>query len=170
MLYRINEIKLKPGENKDNIKKNIIKKLGKNGKNVTIDYYRIVKESIDARDKKNIMLSYSIDFSVLPREKVLNLPVAEKSEYVYPEEGSLPLKYRPVVCGFGPAGIFAAIILARKGYRPIVLERGSSIEKRVKDVEEFWTRKTLDEESNVQFGEGGAGTFSDGKLTTNIKD
>lgn len=78
-------------------------------------------------------------------------------------------KFRPVIVGFGPAGMLAGIILSQAGLRPIILERGKDIDARQKDVNEFWTKRRLNEESNVQFGEGGAGTFSDGKLTTGIK-
>ncbi len=162
MYYRINQIKLKPGEPLSRIPK-IIKK--KTGANVT-DWV-IRRESIDARRKDNIRLVYTVDFDC---EENLSIPVAPKVEYFNVTQGEKKMEHRPVVVGFGPCGIFAALILAQRGYNPVIFERGRAMEQRVKDVENFWKTGELDEMSNVQFGEGGAGTFSDGKLTTGIKD
>lgn len=162
MYYRIHQIKLKPGEDKKRIPGKIRKKVGAEVKD-----WIIRRESIDARDKSRIRLVYTVDFSC---EKNLKLSKAPDLEYRPPQNGSVPMEFRPAVAGFGPCGIFAAFLLAEAGYRPLVLERGREMEKRVADVEAFWNTGRLDEESNVQFGEGGAGTFSDGKLTTGIKD
>ncbi|MCI9598686.1 MAG: NAD(FAD)-utilizing dehydrogenase [Firmicutes bacterium] len=162
MYYRIHQIKLKPGEGKAVIPEKIRKKTGARVKD-----WIIRRESIDARDKGAIRLVYTVDFSC---EKRLKLEKAPDLTYRYPEPGSKALAHRPVIVGFGPCGIFAALTLAEMGYRPLVLERGRAMEQRVRDVERFWKEGALDEESNVQFGEGGAGTFSDGKLTTGIKD
>ncbi len=188
--YRINEIKLKIGESKDRIPEHILKRLGRAGRGLKITEYRIVKQSIDARDKGEIMLVYSVDFAVernmaekeraaakaggeerlKASEVVLDLPVVKPAVYALPERGSRKPAGRPVICGFGPCGMFAGLILSSAGYRPIIIERGSSMEKRTEKVRLFWEEGRLDTECNVQFGEGGAGTFSDGKLTTNIKD
>lgn len=90
--------------------------------------------------------------------------------YTFPDSGSIRMNHRPVIIGMGPAGLFCAYMLAKHGYRPIVLERGYDVETRTKAVEEYWQNGILQPESNVQFGEGGAGTFSDGKLNTLVKD
>ncbi|ETJ00619.1 MAG: FAD dependent oxidoreductase, partial [Veillonella dispar DORA_11] len=102
----------------------------------------------------------------LGKEKDISVFAAEDPEPIV--FGSVPLAHRPVVMGFGPAGMLAAFYLAREGYRPIVLERGQDVDTRSHDVETFWKKGIFKPESNVQFGEGGAGTFSDGKLTTRI--
>ncbi len=136
----------------------------------------IAKKSVDARRKQNIKLVYTvcIELKNLEQEKIIaeNNPrvkfkCSEKLKVVY---GDRNLEGRPVVVGFGPAGILASYMLAKHGYRPIVIERGEDIDSRVKRVEQFWNECVLNENSNVQFGEGGAGTFSDGKLVTRIND
>lgn len=136
---------------------------------------KIHKKSIDARDKENLLYVYSLDVTLSQEKKVLKrmekkgVSLVEEQTYRFPSLGT-ENQDRPVIIGFGPAGIFAAYELARQGLRPIVLERGKRISDRQKDVDRFWEEGILDPESNVQFGEGGAGTFSDGKLNTMVKD
>ena len=133
---------------------------------------RLAKKSIDARKKSDVHFLISLDIEANGEEKLLkilkNASAYEKSVYNIPTVSGM--KYRPVIVGFGPAGMFAALVLALAGAKPIVLERGGDVDSRVKAVEEFQSGGKLDTECNVQFGEGGAGTFSDGKLTTGIKD
>lgn len=142
-----------------------------------IERYEIVRKSIDARKKPKIRFSYILDVSLreeaaLLRRMKKNIHVSrsEKAIYALPNPGNERLLYRPVVAGFGPAGIFAALALARKGFAPIILERGEDVDARSRRVEAFWKTGELCEDSNVSFGEGGAGTFSDGKLNTMVKD
>lgn len=161
-MYRIHQIKLKPGEKKSKIPALIQKKTG-----ASVEEWIIRRESVDARNKEQIRLVYTVDFSC---SKKLKLPKAPDLRYRPVKPGSAEMNLRPVIAGFGPCGMFAALVLARQGYRPLVLERGREMAQRVQDVEKFWNTGQLAEESNVQFGEGGAGTFSDGKLTTGIKD
>lgn len=169
-MYRISQIKLGIDEDLKELKIKISKKIKVSESDIL--NIKIVRESIDARNKKDIKLVYTIDFTcrkdIKPNPKI-HLTYSNKYEYQPPKE-NLDKNIRPVVVGFGPSGIFCALILAQCGYRPIVLERGKDVDSRSKDVEEFWTKEILNTESNVQFGEGGAGTFSDGKLTTGIKD
>lgn len=168
-MYRISEIKLRTDEDKSIIPRKIEKKLGKSLHGAKISAWNIVKESLDARDKQNIRWIYTVDFDTEPHIK-LDLKEGGEPEYMCPQAGTEELKNRPVICGFGPAGMFCALILAEQGYRPTVIERGRPVRERAADVERFWKDGILNTESNVQFGEGGAGTFSDGKLTTGIKD
>lgn len=178
-LYRIHQIKIGMNETKGDIPKKIIKKIG--NRNLILTDVEIVKESIDARDKNDIKFVYSVDFRAvtrqnprqyvtIPKNKKNGLEDAPDMRYYDVPAGQLPMIHRPVIVGFGPCGMFAGLTLARRGYAPIILERGNAIEQRVEDVERFWRDGVLNTESNVQFGEGGAGTFSDGKLTTGIKD
>ena len=134
--------------------------------------WHVHRKSVDARHQK-VLFSYVVDCKVKNEKKLLKL----KDVSLTPDEtyhpvmsGEHTLSSRPVVVGFGPAGMFAALILAQYGYKPIVLERGSNVDVRKQKVETFWESGVLDEECNVQFGEGGAGAFSDGKLTTRSKD
>lgn len=138
--------------------------------------FKIVKKSIDARDKTQIFYCYEVDVRVENEEKVLkkskskDILKAPKEEYSFSVTGTKKMKHRPVIVGSGPAGLFTAYMLAKYGYKPLILERGEKVEDRIKTVEKFWKEGVLNPESNVQFGEGGAGTFSDGKLNTSVKD
>ena len=147
-----------------NINDNDIKKL------------KIIKKSIDARKKDNIFYVYEVDIETDKEEKILSKNKSSdifktpNEEYHFPKSGQEQLKYRPIIVGSGPAGLFAAYLLAENKYYPIIIERGEKIEDRVKTIDDFWKNNCLNPESNVQFGEGGAGTFSDGKLNTLVKD
>lgn len=141
-----------------------------------IQEIKIKKRSIDARKKDQLLFIYTVEAVVNQEKKVLHkakspdIQMARPQQYRFPAPGSERLRGRPVIIGFGPAGLFAGLMLARSGYQPLILERGEEIAVRNQKVEQFWKGGLLDPESNVQFGEGGAGTFSDGKLNTLIKD
>ena len=140
----------------------------------------IVRQSLDARKKPELFYSYSVNVTVKKEEKVYkdacrrlgktNVLLTEKTKYIFPVTGRMEQKHRTVIIGFGPAGLFCAYYLAVHGYAPVVLERGADVDARQADVEQFWKTGILNPDSNVQFGEGGAGTFSDGKLNTLVKD
>lgn len=131
-----------------------------------------VKRSVDARRKDRIRFLYTVGLVAKEGTAVKWGSGVTESRPVPldPVPGAIPMSSRPVIVGFGPAGMFCGLLLAQKGYRPLILERGEAMEERVKAVESFFRGGALREESNVQFGEGGAGTFSDGKLTTRIGD
>lgn len=136
----------------------------------------IVKQSIDARKMPEIVYSYIIDIScsneakVLSRSRLKQAEIIEKQIYQFPKSGDTPLNKPIVIIGMGPAGLFCGYMLAKHGYKPVILERGEDVDSRTEKVSRFWETGILDTKSNVQFGEGGAGTFSDGKLNTLVKD
>ncbi|MDF0377962.1 NAD(P)/FAD-dependent oxidoreductase [Methylophilus sp. YYY-1] len=139
--------------------------------------FEIFKRGVDARKSHAILYVYNLDVEVKNEAKILarfkkdpHIKPAPDTSYHFVAQSSQNKTHRPVVVGFGPAGIFAALILAQAGFNPIVLERGKEVRKRTQDTWGLWRKRTLNPESNVQFGEGGAGTFSDGKLYSQIKD
>ncbi len=181
-MIRIQQIKVPLKHNKNDLEHKIrtILRL-KPGQSFT---FRIHKQSIDARRKNEVAYVYTADVSIDPPEqekKVLqnacrknsnskNIMLTKTVPYQFPAPGCVPLSHRPVIAGSGPAGLFCAWQLALHGYEPVIVERGRPVEQRYRDVERFWQTGILDPSSNVQFGEGGAGTFSDGKLNTLVKD
>lgn len=136
--------------------------------------YKIVKKAIDSRKKSNIQFVYSVDVNVLDVKKITDWSVRHRARvhtpFVYEIKPAKAGIFRPLVVGFGPAGMFTALALAIAGLKPIVIERGQEVEERSQSVANFFKTAVLNPESNVQFGEGGAGTFSDGKLYTLIND
>lgn len=173
VMIRVSQIKISIDDPIEKVKELLLKQLKL--KESDLLEYRIYKQSIDARRRGKLDFVYTVDIAVKDEAKILarklpNVSITPDIEYKYPEMGTEVMKHRPVVVGFGPAGMFSALILAEMGYCPIVLERGGAVEDRVRSISEFWSEGKLDPNSNVQFGEGGAGTFSDGKLTTRVKD
>jgi uncharacterized FAD-dependent dehydrogenase len=171
MKLMITDLRLPLDGTPEDLRRMAAKKLGVNA--AEFRQFKMIKEAIDARRKPDVSRVYSIlaeipDGCAWRRGKDVREAAEEPEAPILP--GSLRLNSRPVVVGSGPAGIFAALTLAASGYKPLVLERGKKVEERAVSVDAYWKGGRLDPESNVQFGEGGAGTFSDGKLTTRIND
>ena len=144
-MIRLQQVKLPVTHTKEELERAIEKILHVSSEQIKA--YEIIKQSLDARKKAELKYSYVIDTEILKEQKVVkqcrnkNVSLIEKKKYVFPKSGSQPLRQRPVVVGAGPAGLFCALMLARHGYRPILLERGCDVETRMKDVEQFWKIK-----------------------------
>lgn len=174
-MLRIVQLKLRPDHTRADLEQRICRKL----KIAPQDLlgWQIARQSIDARKLPDIFYIYSVDVQVRSEKQILkklrgdrNVSVCNPPCFRLPMTGTTQLTARPVIIGAGPAGLFCALALARAGYRPLVFERGEAVEERTKTVQAFWEGGVLNPNSNVQFGEGGAGTFSDGKLNTLVKD
>lgn len=162
-MIRLKDIKIRENLTEEEVFQKAILK-NKIKQEEVIKWY-IYKKSIDARKKDDIYYNYTIDLELKDKNKEKKYEQVE--EYKFPEiKVTRKSEYQPVIIGAGPAGLFAGLILVDNGIKPIILERGKQVEERIKDVEEFIKNKKFNISSNIQFGEGGAGTFSDGKLNT----
>ena len=174
-MLRLTELKLPLDHAKDALRPALCQRLGiADGE--LIDF-TIFKRSYDARKKSAITLIYTLDFDVRDEPALLknladdrNVGPRPDTSYKYVAQAPAGLQTRPIVIGTGPCGLLAGLILAQMGFKPIILERGKAVRERTKDTWGLWRNNKLNPESNVQFGEGGAGTFSDGKLYSQIKD
>lgn len=174
-MIRITELRLPIDHSQEELTLAILKRLKVLAKDLL--EYTVFKRSHDARKNSELAFIYTIDVTVKDEELVLqgvgydpHVRLAPDTSYHFVAQAPRALAHRPIVIGFGPCGIFAALILAQMGFKPIVLERGKPVRERTQDTWGLWRKKVLNTESNVQFGEGGAGTFSDGKLYSQIKD
>ena len=169
-MIRIRQIKINL-DSKQDIKDKVSKLLHINVNE--IKSLKINKKSLDARKKDNLFYVYEVDIEIENEKKILrkyksnDIFETPNEEYIFPPKKEID---QPIIIGCGPAGLFCAYILSEQGYNPIIYERGEKVEDRVKTIEEFWNTNKLNVNSNIQFGEGGAGTFSDGKLNTLTKD
>ncbi|MBE9532513.1 MAG: NAD(P)/FAD-dependent oxidoreductase [Proteobacteria bacterium] len=180
-MLRLNEIKMALNHNEDDLNDAIVDKLAINSDDLLS--FTIFKRSHDARKKSNILLIYQLDVVLkddveaavleqFSQQAFVKVSPDTSYHFVAQAEESFPNKdqQRPIIIGFGPCGILAALVLAQMGLKPIVLDRGQDVKQRTKDTWDLWQKGKLNTESNVQFGEGGAGTFSDGKLYSQVKD
>lgn len=174
-MLRLTDIKLPIDHPDSALQEAILHRLGVDEGEVV--RFAVFKRSPDARKKHAIQLIYSVDVEVRDEAKLLkrlknasNIGPSPDMRYRFVAQAPASLQERPIIIGFGPCGILAALTLAQMGFRPIVLERGKAVRERTQDTWGLWRKNTLNPESNVQFGEGGAGTFSDGKLYSQIKD
>ncbi|MDD2702183.1 MAG: NAD(P)/FAD-dependent oxidoreductase [Sideroxydans sp.] len=172
-MLRLTEIRLPLAHPADDLQASILKRLGIAADELTA--YSIFRRGHDARKKNAIMFVYTVDVEVkneaaLLKKKIPHVTQAPDMRYRVVAQAPANLSERPVVIGTGPCGIFAGLLLAQMGFKPIILERGNPVRERTKDTWGLWRKGKLNPESNVQFGEGGAGTFSDGKLYSGIKD
>ncbi len=174
-MIRLTEIKLPLDHEESAIQDAIEAKLGINSDQVLS--FNIFKRGYDARKKSKILLIYTLDVLVENEAELLeqfisdpHVKVTPDMEYKFVAKAVENQTERPVVIGFGPCGLFAGLVLAQMGFNPIIVERGKEVRERTKDTFGFWRKRALNTESNVQFGEGGAGTFSDGKLYSQVKD
>lgn len=172
-MIRIQQLKLPVGHTKRELEEKLCRTLRCKPKELIA--YEIRRRSIDARKKPELYYSYTIDCNVTGEGQILKragkgVCAVQEQPYRFPESGSVLPEHPPVIVGTGPAGLFCGLMLAKYGYRPLLVERGADVDTRIQDVARFWETGVLHPSSNVQFGEGGAGTFSDGKLNTLVKD
>lgn len=177
-MIRISQIQLPVGHTQKQLESAVCRKLRVNDNSIKNIRYSIMKMSLDARNKEKITCNYVVHAEVNNEDEVLQacaksktIAKVEEKRYQLPKQGPEKMNVRPYVIGSGPAGLFAAYFLAEYGYKPILIERGEPVEARIKTIENYWNGAAeLNPESNIQFGEGGAGTFSDGKLNTGVND
>ncbi len=174
-MLRITELKLPLDHSEADLKHAILKRLGI--KTEQLLAYKVFRQGHDARKKTDIFLVYTLDVEISDQEAYLanldaesNITLSPDTHYKFVTHAPEHLSERPIVIGMGPCGLFVGLILAQMGFKPIILERGKEVRERTKDTFGLWRKSIFNPESNVQFGEGGAGTFSDGKLYTQIKD
>ena len=174
-MLRLTEIKLPLGHHESELHAAILKRLGIADDELVS--YIVFKRGVDARKSHAILYTYTLDVAVRDEAAVLarfkndpHVNISPDTRYRFVAQAPQNMVSRPVVIGMGPAGIFAGLLLAQMGFRPLILERGKAVRERTRDTFGLWRQGILNPESNVQFGEGGAGTFSDGKLYSQIKD